>query len=69
MNLGLFFRNMEELGAHLRDKARLDALRANVWEQRQFFTLDYHTDALVAFFRQLVHRKSEAQARVVALAV
>lgn len=66
MNLGLFFRNMEELAAQLRDKDRLDALRQNVWEQRQYFTFDYHADALVAFFRQLIHRKSEA--RAVALA-
>jgi hypothetical protein len=47
----------------------MDALRENVWAQRQYFTFDYHTDALMAFFRQLIHRKSEAQARVVALAV
>ncbi|MBD0259553.1 MAG: glycosyltransferase family 2 protein [Cytophagales bacterium] len=69
MNLGLFFRNMEELGNQLRDKARMEALRENVWAQRHYFSFDYHTDALVAFFRQIIHRKSEGQARVVALAV
>jgi hypothetical protein len=47
----------------------MEALRRNVWEAAPVLHLRLPHDALIAFFRQLVHRKSEAQARVVALTV
>jgi glycosyltransferase involved in cell wall biosynthesis len=53
-NLGLFFRDMAELGAQLRDRARLEQIRANVWRQREDFTFDYHADRLIAFFREVI---------------
>jgi hypothetical protein len=68
MNLGFFSGTWPACHPTPR-QARMDALRENVWEQRHYFSFDYHADALVAFFRQLIHRKSEAQAGVVALAV
>ena len=53
-NLGLFFRDMAELGAQLRDRARLDQIRANVWRQCETFTFDHHADRLIAFFREVI---------------
>jgi glycosyltransferase involved in cell wall biosynthesis len=52
--LGLFFRDMAELGAQLRDRARLDQIRASVWRQRETFTFDHHADQLIAFFREVI---------------
>ncbi len=53
-NLGLFFKNMEDLGAQLRDQQRIFELRESVWRQRDRFTFDYHVDDLIGFFRQVV---------------
>jgi hypothetical protein len=52
--LGLFFRDMEELGALLRDSDELGRIRARVWAQRDEFTFDRHADDLVAFFRRVL---------------
>lgn len=52
-DIGLFFTSMEELGILLRDRARTDAIRANVWSQREMFTFDAHADRLIDFFRQV----------------
>ncbi len=59
LDIGLFFRNIPQLGAHFRDKKRVDEVRSNVWRQREIFTFDYHADALVAFLRTVIanHRK------------
>ena len=56
LDLGLFFSDMEELGGLLRDRARVTALRENVWRQRQQFTFDYHADRLIAFFREVTQK-------------
>jgi len=53
-NLGLFFTDMAGLGAQLRDRDRMTALRESVWQQRDAFTFDAHTDDLIAFFRQVI---------------
>ncbi len=40
--------------AHLRDCARMEEIRANVWRHRERFTFDYHADRLIAFFREVI---------------
>jgi hypothetical protein len=45
---------MAELGAQLRDRARLEQIRASVWRQREGFTFDHHADRLIAFFREVI---------------
>ena len=54
--LGLFFRDIPDLAAQLRDRERVAALRERVWAQRRDFTFDAHADALVAFLRDVVAR-------------
>ena len=54
LDLGLFFRDMAELGHHLRDKRRMARLRANVWRHREQFTFDAHADRLISFLRQVI---------------
>jgi hypothetical protein len=52
----VFFSDMEQLRARLRDEPRMERLRANVWRQRELFTFDHHADRLIAFFRQVIER-------------
>jgi glycosyltransferase involved in cell wall biosynthesis len=54
LDIGVFCRDLRELGGQLRDAARMSALRANVWRQRETFTFDHHADRLVAFFREVI---------------
>ena len=54
LDIGLFFRDVDDLAAQLRDRARLEQVRANVWRSRPLFTFDAHADELVAFFRQVI---------------
>jgi glycosyltransferase involved in cell wall biosynthesis len=63
LDIGLFVRDMEDLGEQLRDTARLGALRDNAWRQRDTFTFDYHAPNLVAFFREVIALRRSAAAR------
>ncbi|HEV2068277.1 MAG TPA: glycosyltransferase [Acidimicrobiales bacterium] len=53
-DLGVFWRDPDDLVAQLRDRARMSALRRSVWKQRDDFTFDAHVDRLVDFFRLVV---------------
>ncbi len=52
--LGVFWRDAQDLVDQLRDRARMHALRESVWAQRASFTFDAHADELVAFFRRVI---------------
>ncbi|MFP5347161.1 MAG: glycosyltransferase family 2 protein [Actinomycetes bacterium] len=56
--LGLFFTDIPDLAAQLRDRERLAAVRERVWAQRHLFTFDAHADELVAFFRKVIAHAS-----------
>jgi hypothetical protein len=55
-NLGLFFKNMKELGELMCDRKLMLNFRENVWNQRQLFMFDYHLDNLVDFFRKVIEK-------------
>lgn len=55
-DIGLFFHDMAQLREQLRDEARMQRLRENVWRLREQFTFDAHADRLVAFFREVMAR-------------
>ncbi len=57
LDVGLFVRDMADLGAQLRDSERVDALRGNMWQHRDTFNFDYHAPGLVAFFREVIARR------------
>lgn len=61
-DLGLFFRDMGELGGQLHDQTRLNALRESVWRQREVFTFDHHADDLIAFFREVIAARAGVSA-------
>jgi hypothetical protein len=48
-DIGLFFKDMEELGRLIHDKQQMNKLRENVYRQRNKFTFDYHADRLISF--------------------
>lgn len=54
LDVGIFFRDLDDLADSLRDRPRLEALRANFWRQRDQFTFDAHADRLLAFFRTVI---------------
>lgn len=54
LDIGLFYDTVGELALALRDRARLDALRANVLRHRPLFTFDHHVPELVRFFRKVI---------------
>jgi len=56
LGVGIFFGPVEQLGAQLRERAQMQALRAQVWRQRERFCFDSHVPALVAFFRTVIER-------------
>jgi hypothetical protein len=53
-NLGVLYTDIADLSAQLRDRARMDTLRASVWRQRASFTFDAHADTLIAFFQRVI---------------
>ncbi|GAB4195672.1 MAG: hypothetical protein OHK0022_12560 [Roseiflexaceae bacterium] len=59
LDIGVFFRTMEQLRAQLADEAHMARLRENVWRQRDLFTFDHHADRLVDFFRTVIAQRRE----------
>ncbi|MGJ7918011.1 glycosyltransferase family 2 protein [Massilia sp. LXY-6] len=54
LDIGLFYDEIEDLAAQLRETARVDSLRANTWRQRELFAFDTHVPALLGFFREVI---------------
>jgi hypothetical protein len=52
--LGVFFRDIPDLAAQLRDREQLAAIRGRVWDRRLDVAFDTHADALVDFFRKVI---------------
>jgi hypothetical protein len=63
LDIGLFFKNMNELGELLRNKLLMQQLRNNVWQQRHLFTFDNHVNELVQFFRKVIEQHEIRQAK------
>jgi glycosyltransferase involved in cell wall biosynthesis len=59
---GLFFRDIPDLGARLRDRTAMERLREAVWAQRAEFTFDTHADRLIAFFRRIIDARGQLRA-------
>jgi hypothetical protein len=61
--LGVLWREPDDLVAALTDRALLHRLRKSVWSQRDHFTFDAHADELVAFLRAVADGTAQAPAR------
>jgi glycosyltransferase involved in cell wall biosynthesis len=54
LDMGIFFNSMEDLVVQLRDKKRIDTIRNNVWDNRKYFSFDYHAPGLIDFFNKVI---------------
>jgi hypothetical protein len=57
LDIGMYFKDIEQLTGQLLNKAIMTKLRNNMWLQREKFTFDYHADRLIEFFRQVIRMR------------
>ncbi|PCC71995.1 Glycosyl transferase family 2 [Nannocystis exedens] len=62
LGVGVFARDMADLAAQLRDTARTQAIREQVWRARDEFTFDRHADDLLAFLGEIALKRPRASA-------
>lgn len=62
LGVGVFARDMADLAAQLRDTARTQAIREQVWRVRDEFTFDRHADDLLAFLGEVARTRERASA-------
>lgn len=60
LDVGIFYERIDDLGAQLRDAARMQGLRERMWQQREQFSFDHHVPALTGFFRQVIAQAGQA---------
>jgi glycosyltransferase involved in cell wall biosynthesis len=59
MNIGIFYKDFEELVIKLKDHNLLEQLNKNVMKVRQKFTFDYYIPELTEFFNQVIKKKNK----------
>jgi len=57
LDMGIFFRSIDELGEKLKDKHRMQEIRNNAIKNKMFFSFDNHVNDLVAFFEKVIQKK------------
>ena len=55
--IGIFYKDMDELGQKLSDRKLMRSLQDNMLRCREQFTFDYHVDDLIAFFHKIIAKK------------
>ncbi len=63
LDVGLLFKDFDDLGAQLRNRPRLAELTAKMREARLQFAFDSHVDALLEFFQRIIRRHTEVAAK------
>jgi glycosyltransferase involved in cell wall biosynthesis len=58
LDVGLFFKEIRDLGQAMADRERLEHIRQNAWNHRMLFTFDEHIDELVNYFHKIIDRKA-----------
>ncbi len=53
-DIGIFYKDCEDLARQLSDKERMARLTANVIANRHLFSFDYHVPGLIDFFRRVI---------------
>jgi hypothetical protein len=57
LDIGMYFKDIEQLTGQLHNKAIMAKLRNNMWLQRENFTFDYHADRLIEFYRRVIESR------------
>jgi glycosyltransferase involved in cell wall biosynthesis len=58
LDIGVFFKDIEELAIILGDHQFIQKIRENVWQHKMEFTFDFHIPALISFFREVIKNKA-----------
>ena len=61
LDVGVFYDSVEELAQLLRQRERMQALRARMWNARSLFTFDQHVPGPVNFFRAVIASASRSR--------
>ncbi|KOH43332.1 glycosyl transferase family 2 [Sunxiuqinia dokdonensis] len=56
-DIGILFKDCEDLCLKLRDQDLMEKLACNVMDKRMLFSFDYHVPALTSFFRKVIEQK------------
>ena len=64
LDIGIFCRDMEQLGAQLRSTGRLEQIQENAKRHRLLFTFDNHADELLAFFHRVIAERGSRSTSV-----
>lgn len=57
LDIGVFFKRIEDLPVLFNNKERMEQIRTNVWNNRLKFSFDYHIPELIKFFRHIIEKK------------
>lgn len=57
LDIGIPFKDFDNLAETLHDKLRMNTLRNNVWKNRSFFQFDNYVDDLIIFFKEVIAYK------------
>lgn len=57
-NIGVFFKDAEDLGQQLKNRKYINQLHENLMKIRYEFSFDYHIPELLAFFREVINHKT-----------
>lgn len=60
MDIGIFFKEMDELALIFSDKQYMKRIRNNIWQHRMEFSFEYHLPKLIDFFNQIIEIKKDA---------
>lgn len=58
-DVGVFYKDMDELGRKLSDRKLMRTLQDNMMACREQFTFDYHVNDLIEFFHQVITKKQK----------
>lgn len=56
-NIGLFFKDIDDLCNQLKNKEHMESLRENIMKRRYEFSFDYHLPELISFFKKVIEKK------------
>lgn len=56
-NMGIFYKNMDELSETLHNNNRLEELNKNVRQNRDLFCFDFHVQDLLNFFVDTISKR------------
>lgn len=57
LDIGIFFKDAQELSTKLKDRIRMQQLTDNMLHNRKLFSFDYYVPQLIQLFRDIIKMK------------